>query len=447
MRRPERLSNSTGWPAVDGTHRERTVIAASTGTPASTGTAVNTGTAVPSLPGILTADQLIATGHAIAADQQADGSIGWPDGHVDAWNHVECAMALSVCGLRREARAAYAWLAQAQQPDGSWPVQAACGGVVTEWTTESNHAAYCAVGVWHELLVTGDEDFAAQMWPVVRAAIDFAIGLQTPRGEIIWRRHEDGTPDGYALLTGCSSMYHSLRCAIALAEHLGQPQPDWALAATLLGHAVACHGEAFADKSRFSMDWYYPVLGGPVRGAAADRLLKAGWDTFVVPGLGVRCVSDEPWVTGAETCELAIALAAIGRRGEALQLFEQIQFLRAGDGSYWTGWQFVNGKHFPHEQSTWTAAAVVLAADVLAADVLAAGNAAGDSAVCTGAVCTGAAKIFLHAAAGPDVWQPADPATCGCPASGGGGTTTRESGSDQPASDRSDAVASPLQDA
>jgi hypothetical protein len=383
---------------------------------------------VPSLPGILTADQLIATGRAIAAGQQADGSIGWPDGHVDAWNHVECAMALSVCGLRGQARRAYAWLADAQQPDGSWPVQAATGGVVEEWTTESNHAAYCAVGVWHELLVTGDEDFAAQMWPVVRAAIEFAIGLQAPRGEIIWRRHEDGTPDDYALLTGSSSMYHSLRCAIALAERLEQPQPHWELAAALLGHAVACHGEAFADKSRFSMDWYYPVLGGPVRGTAAERMLKAGWDTFVVPGLGVRCVSDEPWVTGAETCELAIALAAIGHRDEAMELFEQIQFLRAEDGSYWTGWQFANGKHFPHEQSTWTAAAVVLAADVLAADVPAAASLVGDSQVADGVAddgtgasrtstgaSTGAAGIFSGAAAGPAVWQPSDPAACGCP--------------------------------
>ncbi|HXB47297.1 MAG TPA: prenyltransferase [Streptosporangiaceae bacterium] len=361
------------------------------GSPAAAGT-------VPAVPGILTADQLIATGQAIAADQQDDGSIGWPDGHVDAWNHVECAMALSVCGLRREARSAYAWLADAQQPDGSWPVQAA-SGVVDEWTTESNHAAYCAVGVWHELLVTGDEDFAVRMWPVVRAAIEFAIGLQTPRGEIIWRRHEDGTPDSYALLTGSSSMYHSLRCAIALADRLAEPQPHWELAAALLGHAVACHGEAFADKSRFSMDWYYPVLGGPVRGAAAERLLKAGWDTFVVPGLGVRCVSDEPWVTGAETCELAIALAALGHLDQAMELFEQIQFLRAEDGSYWTGWQFANGKHFPHEQSTWTAAAVVLAADVLAA----------------GRTSTGAAGIFRDAAAGPGVWQPSDPAACGCP--------------------------------
>ena len=359
---------------------------------------------VPEVPGILSADQVVATGHAIAASQQADGSIGWPDGHVDAWNHVECAMALSVCGLREPARRAYAWLAQAQQPDGSWPVQAPGGGV-DEWTTESNHAAYCAVGVWHELLVTGDDDFAAQLWPVVKAGIEFAIGLQTQRGEIIWRRHEDGRPDNYALLTGSSSMYSSLRCAVALADHVADPQPDWELAASQLGHAVACHREAFADKSRFSMDWYYPVLGGPVRGRAAERMLKAGWDTFMVPGLGVRCVSDEPWVTGAETCELAMALDAIGQPGKAMELFEQIQFLRDRDGGYWTGWQFVTQKHFPHEMSTWTAAAIVLGADTLASGA--------------GGISTAAAGLFRDVAAAPSVWQAADPAACGCPSHGG----------------------------
>ncbi len=64
------------------------------------------GTWLPSVPGILTADQILATGNSIAAVQQRDGAIGWPDGHVDAWNHVECAMALSVCGLRDSGRRA-----------------------------------------------------------------------------------------------------------------------------------------------------------------------------------------------------------------------------------------------------------------------------------------------------------------------------------------------------
>ncbi len=351
---------------------------------------------IPELPGILTADQVITTGHAIAAGQQADGSIGWPDGHVDAWNHVECAMALSVCGLTEPARRAYAWLAGAQQPDGSWPVRAASGRI-EERHTEANHAAYCAVGVWHELLVTGDEDFVARHWAMVRAALGFTVGLQAPRGEIIWRRHPDGSPDSYALLTGSSSMYQSLRCGIALADYVGEPQPDWELAATCLGHAIACHPEAFADKSRYAMDWYYPVLGGAVRGGAADRTVKNGWDTFVVPGLGVRCVSDEPWVTAAETCELAMALDAIGQREQAVELVGQIQFLRAEDGGYWTGWQFTNSRYYPHEHSSYTAAAVVLAADVLA-----------------GGAHRRAAAIFRDAAAGPEVWQPADPGACGC---------------------------------
>jgi hypothetical protein len=368
---------------------------------------------VPEVPGILTADQLLATGRSIAAGQAADGSIGWPDGHVDAWNHVECAMALSACGLRDAARRAYAWLAGAQQPDGSWPVRAA-GGSIEDWTTESNHAAYCAVGAWHELLVTGDDDFAGAIWPVVRAGVEFAIGLQRPRGEIIWRRHADGTPESYALLTGCSSMYTSLRCAIALADHVADPQPAFELAASQLAHAVACHREAFADKSRFSMDWYYPVLGGPVRGQAALTELAANWDTFVVPGLGVRCVRDEPWVTGAETCELAIALDAIGRRDAALEMFEVIQHLRDPGGGYWTGWQFANKRHFPNERSSWTAAAIVLAADAL-----------------SGA--TAAAGMFRDAAAGPAAWQASDPAVCGCPA----GLVAQPS---------ADAVGGPLQD-
>src|SRR5262245_40876649 len=107
MRRPKPLASASSWPGA---------ASAVTRSPITSGTSITS--TVPAVPGILTADQLIATGHAIAADQQADGSIGWPDGHVDAWNHVECAMALSVCSLRDQARRAYAWLADSQQPDG-----------------------------------------------------------------------------------------------------------------------------------------------------------------------------------------------------------------------------------------------------------------------------------------------------------------------------------------
>jgi hypothetical protein len=42
-----------------------------------------------------------------------------------------------------------------------------------------------------------------------------------------------------------------------------------------------------------------------------------------------------------------------------------MQHLRHDDGSYWTGWQFANERHFPGDRSTYTAAAVILAADAL----------------------------------------------------------------------------------
>ena len=353
------------------------------------------GSVLPSVPGVLTAEQVLATGRSIAASQQQDGAIGWPDGHVDPWNHVECAMALSACGLTDAARRAYGWLRASQRPDGSWP-KTTTRGTVVDRAAESNQVAYPAVGVWHEFSVTGDEAFAAAMWPTVRRATEYVLGLRTARGELAWERTAAGTVARYALLAGCSSAHQSLRCAIALAEHVGEPQPDWELAADQLGHVVACHPEAFADKGRFSMDWYYPVLGGPVRGSAGQRRLAAGWDAFVVPGLGVRCVSDQPWVTGAETCELVLALDAVGDRARAAELFDAVQHLRDPRGAYWTGWQFANQAHFPAEQSSWTAAAIILAADAL-----------------SGA--TGGSAIFRESAApGWPVASPVDGAACGC---------------------------------
>jgi hypothetical protein len=340
---------------------------------------------VPSVAGIVTADDLLATARSIAAQQETSGAIPWyapidgVPGHVDAWNHVEAAMALTVAGFADEARRAYEWVRAQQREDGSWPAKWILGEV-TEPGGESNHAAYIAVGVWHELLLTGD----------------YALGLQTARGEIIWIRHPSGEVADHALLTGCSSIYQSLRCAVALAEHLGRPQPDWELAADQLGHVIAAHPEAFADKSRWSMDWYYPVLAGPVRGPAAHRRLAEQWDTFVVPSLGCRCVSDQPWVTAAETCELVMTLDAIGDTSRALDIFTKIQFMRHEDGSYWTGYQFANDRHFPGDRSTYTAAAVILAADALA-----------DASP--------GARIFKEIAARPLGPSSAiDPVACGC---------------------------------
>jgi hypothetical protein len=113
------------------------------------------------------------------------------------------------------------------------------------------------------------------------------------------------------------------------------------------------------------MDWYYPILGGAVRGDAARERIHEGWDRFVVPDLGLRCVNDRPWVTGAETCELVLTLCAIGEREQAAALFADMQHLRRPDGSYWTGYVYPDQAWWPEEQTTWTAGAVLLASAFL----------------------------------------------------------------------------------
>lgn len=347
-----------------------------TGTGTGTGRGTGTGTgragegAYPrlELPGVLSAEQAEETVRGIAAVQLPDGAIPWfAGGHLDPWDHVESAMALDAAGEHDRAAAAYRWLASTQNADGSW-YAAYTDGRATDRTREANFCAYIAVGVWHHYLSTGDDTFLDRVWPVVSAAVEFVLELQAPGGEIRWKRDSDGTAPDEALLTGSSSMYQALRCALAIAEHREEPQPDWELATGRLGHAVLHHPERFLDKGRFSMDWYYPVLGTALRGTAAKERIEADWDRFVVPGLGVRCVSDRPWVTGGESAELALALWAIGESDRAVDILRWIQHLRAEDGMYWTGYVFEDDAVWPEERTSWTAGALLLAVAALGGD-------------------------------------------------------------------------------
>jgi MMP endo-(1,4)-3-O-methyl-alpha-D-mannosidase len=321
---------------------------------------------LPEVPGILTAAQVAETAESIAEWQLPTGMIPWfPGGHADVWNHVEATMALDVCGRHHEVERAYHWLADTQRDDGAWH-QYYLADRVEQEKLDANTIAYVATGVYQHFLLTGDRGFLESMWPVVERAVDFVLDLQTPRGEILWARHADGTPWSFALLTGSSSISHSLRCAIAVAEELGHERPDWELSAARLMHVLRTEPDAFAPKHRWAMDWYYPVLAGAVRGEEGRRRLDERLDTFYLEGRGIRCVSDRPWITAAETCECLLAYLSVGVKDFAFELFRQAQALRAADGYYWTGIVYPEQVHFPgDERSTYTAAAVILAADAL----------------------------------------------------------------------------------
>ncbi len=298
----------------------------------------------------------------ITAVQLPSGMIPWfPGGHADPWNHTECAMALVLAGCRQEAERAFAWLAATQLPDGTWCRYYLAEGV-EDPRRDPNVGVYVATGVWWHYLCTGDLGLLEELWPVVQGAVAFVLRLQQPGGEVLWSMDPDGHLSSYALLTSTSSIHHSLRCAVAIAECLGLERPEWELAADRMVEAIVHRPARFAPKERWAMDWYYPVLSGAVSGEQARQRIDGRWAEFVLDGVGVRCVSDQPWVTAAETAECVMALDAIGMYDRARTLLSWTRHLRDDNGAYWTGCVHPECVHFPGgERSTYTAAAVMLA--------------------------------------------------------------------------------------
>jgi hypothetical protein len=302
----------------------------------------------------------------IAKTQRSDGEIPWSAGQKsDPWDHIESAMGLSVGGYYKEARRAFQWLADRQLEDGSW-YTAYRQGIVEDKTRDANLSSYIAVGVFHYFLITGDRALLQQMWPTISKAINFALTLQTPNGEIYWAISPEGNVDRMALLTGSSSIYMSIKCALAIANILGFSVPSWEIACHQLADAIMYKPYLFnMTKSRFSMDWFYPILAGIVTGADAQKRIDKYWEKFVVEDQGVRCVSDRPWVTIAETAELVLALAGTGDLELASIVFSWISDRRYEDGSYWCGFTCPGLVIWPEDKITWTNAVTLIAADAI----------------------------------------------------------------------------------
>lgn len=316
--------------------------------------------------------------------QLPSGAIPWYDhGVIDPWNHTEAAMGLAVLGEIDAARRAFRFLTDTQLPDGSWWGE--LGSAVPfdedeqrykgtdsppEPVRDTNFAAYIATGAWHHYLITQDGSFLRDLWPHIERAIGFVLAHQSPEGEIRWAADDGHTADrDDALVTGCASIYKSLECAIHIAHEMNEPSRDWAEARRRLGDAVRNKPERFdrtwEPKSRFAMDWFYPVLAGVFTGEAARARLAEKWNTFVVDGIGCRCVIDQPWVTVAESAELAMALLANGQREKAEHLLHWQHQWRAECGAYWMGYQYESDVPWPDERPAWTAAAVILATDAV----------------------------------------------------------------------------------
>jgi len=173
-----------------------------------------------------------------------------------------------------------------------------------------------------------------------------------------------------SLITGSSSIYKSLECAEYLYNLLNEDRSHVKKAKELLRNSIINKPERYdrtwESKSRYSMDWYYPILCGLLDRETAKKRIEKKWDEFIVEGKGCKCVSEEPWVTIAESCELVMALMRVGLEDKAKSLFDCLhQWKDKDDGLYWTGYVYTDKKFWPVEKPTWTAGAVLLAADSL----------------------------------------------------------------------------------
>lgn len=307
--------------------------------------------------------------------RQSDGAILWfPQGKLDPWDHTEAAMAFTIAGEYSFFKEAFEWLARHQNADGSWQanyIWQSNGTLLPETTgkIETNFLAYPATGLWHYFLVTRDKNYVAEIFPVIERAIDFVIAHQNPDGDIQWAVSRTEALPHDSLVTACASILRSLECAILLSELLDKSRPVWNAAYLKLSDALKNKPWRFdrtwESKSRFSMDWFYPILSGAYTPTEAALRLRERWEIFVEPEVGCRCVSDQPWMTVAESCELVLALVAAGERQKAEQIFLQLQRWQDMDGGYWTGYNFKNRAIWPREKTSWTGAAILLAADAL----------------------------------------------------------------------------------
>ena len=308
----------------------------------------------------------------IVSQQLPSGAIPWYGGGItDPWDHVECAMALDVSGRLAEARSAYRWMLNSQNPDGSW-YSSYLDDRPQDLTRDTNFSTYIATGMWFHYLTTRDLGFLRCMWPAVEKGIGFALSLQQPGGEIYWGLSKNNEVWPGAILTASSSTWLSIKCALRIAKRLELDKPDWHEGCRRLARAIKEQPERFdrlgEDKSGHAMTWYYPILVGLVRGRQAEQRISERWQDFIIDGWGCKCFADRQSVCVAETFEFILALIRMGARDKARTVLDWVLRFRDDGGVFYREVYWPQGEirrseleAEDHERNTWTSAAAILA--------------------------------------------------------------------------------------
>ena len=306
----------------------------------------------------------------ILSVQNKDGSIPWEiDEKLDPWDHIEAAMGLSIAKRKEESERAFLWLKEQQLKDGSWYSEYR-NSIPTTKRRETNFTAYIATGLWHYYLIFEDKAFLEKMLPTLSKSVSFVLSMQTEDGDIYWAAEEGKEILDDSLITGSSSIFKSLECASAIYKTFKLPDQNIRSSMEKLKYSLNNNLERYDrnwdSKSRYSMDWYYPIMCGVYDKEKSVKLIESKWSDFIVEGKGCKCVKEEPWVTVAESSELVVALEKVGLSDKANTLLDSLhQWRDQDDNLYWTGYVYTDKKFWPVEKPTWTAGAILLAADAV----------------------------------------------------------------------------------
>jgi hypothetical protein len=287
----------------------------------------------------------------IIFNQSHDGRISWDDkGKCDPWDHCECLIALAIYEEWDAFDLGVEWFFNNLNDDGYIHPEFK-GNEPVHDHYESHHAPYIILPLTQALLMGRDDLVNDYLKSKIQIIFDQLLNFKDSDGYYYWAIDKNGFSDN-SLITASMSIFLSLM-ALDKSLNIKIDEDMWDQKFNRDG----------VDRSRFSMDFYYPYICG-VHNNKND--FQKNLKDFYVEGLGIKCVKEEPWVTIAESCECVIAALVLGDEENAKKIFNNILQFKNDNGIFPTGYQYEMDIFWPEENSTWTNAAVIIAAHALA---------------------------------------------------------------------------------
>ena len=110
-----------------------------------------------------------------------------------------------------------------------------------------------------------------------------------PQGAKLGPKIEGKSDLDDSLITGSSSIYKSLECAEYLYSLLNRDHSHLKKAKALLKDSIINkpdrYDRTWESKSRYSMDWYYPILCGVLDREMSIERVEKKWHEFIVEGV------------------------------------------------------------------------------------------------------------------------------------------------------------------